>query len=252
MPLSLTYRCKSRIVKYVHKQYESESHAPEIEAFEKGGQVIEITGTKNDEYRLDILLENKVEMIVSAKNKHIISIWFNLLEQYGISSSLKGSNITTMLTKMIKNLKSNGIQFINIYSELHSQTDNPDEAIADMAAACLRFVSLQKFTSYEQVLDRIKKIENDTTSKIHLHTIHSAKGMEADKVFVIDDFFDSTQKKNMQYVAFTRAADELYVVSLPKQEEFVPPTLDIRDRIKAGVQNNQAKSDSSRNKKRMW
>ena len=220
MPLSITYRCKSKIVDFVHKQYEQEEYEPAIEPFEKGGAVYRIEGHEKDEYGLATLLKNKVEMVVSAKNKHIISIWFFLLEQYGMSSSLKGSKITTMLTKQFKGLKAEGISYPGIFTELKNRSESTDEAIADMAAASLRFVSLQAFSGYDAVFAKLKQLENDTTSKIHLHTVHSAKGMESERVFVIDDWFDSDQKLNMKYVGFTRASDELYVVKpyVPKAD----------------------------------
>ena len=220
MPLSITYRCKSKIVDFVHKQYEQEDYSPAIEAYEQGGAVYRIEGHSKDEYSLGTLLKNNVEMVVSAKNKHIISIWFFLLEQYGVSSSLKGSKITTMLTKMFKALKADGVSYPLIFDELTKRSESDDETTSDMAIACLRFVSLQKFSGYDAVFDKIKQLENDTTSKIHLHTVHSAKGMESEKVFVIDDWFDSDQKLNMRYVAFTRPSDELYVVKpyIPKAD----------------------------------
>ena len=132
------------------------------------------------------------------------------------SSSLKGSKITTMISKMFKGLKTSGVPYTNVVEELRKQLESKDEAVADMAATCIRFASLQNFKDYEAVFNKIKQIDNDTTAKIHLHTVHSAKGMEAEKVFVIDDWFDSEQKINMRYVAFTRASDELYVVTPPK------------------------------------
>lgn len=220
MPLSTTYRCKSNIVRFIKKQYEALDYVPDIHAHTKGGKVVELVDTDQDEYCLKTLLQNNITMVVSAKNKHIISIWFLLLEQYGISSSLKGSNITTMLTKMFKTLKANRVPFKNIHAELRAQANSEDEVIADMAIACLRFVSIKRFDNYEQVQAKIKQIESDTTSKIHLFTVHSAKGMEAKKVFVIDDWFDSSQIDNMKYVGYSRASDELYVVKLRQKSKY--------------------------------
>ena len=222
MPLSITYRCKSRIVDFVLKQYEKLDYEPPIEAFAQGGHVYEYVGSKEDEYNLETLLKNNVDMIVSAKNKHIISIWFYLLERYNISSSLKGSKITTMLTKMFKGFKSSNIPFSMIWSELEKQMTSTDEGIADMAASGMRFIRLLNVKDYEAIFKKIKEIENDTKAKIHLHTVHSAKGLEAEKVFVINDWFDSDQKQNMMYVAYTRASNELYVITPPK-EPYVKP-----------------------------
>jgi len=217
LPLSLTYRCKSRIVNYVKRVYDrAEYDIPDIEPYEKGGKVIDLIGSKHDYYCLSVLMDNEVDMIVSPKNKHIINIWFELLEIHNTPSSLKGSNICAMLTKLFKSLKTN-TSFPGVVGQLTVMSKSEDLNVADMAQAGLRFVTLQKFRSYEEVFAKIKQLEEDNTSKIHLHTVHSSKGLESDKVFVINDFFDSDQKINMQYVGFTRASDELYVVQLPKR-----------------------------------
>lgn len=216
LPLSITYRCKSNIVEYVKKVYEREEYElPQIESNEDGGRVRKLLGTLEDCYCLEYLLHRNVQMIVSPKNKHIINIWFELLEKHDTPSSLKGSNITAMLSKLFKGLKSN-TSFVGLVGQLSTLAKSEDDAIADMAQAGLRFITCQKFTSYDAILAKIDTLDKDTTSKIHLHTVHSSKGMESDKVWLVDDFFDSDQKINMQYVGLTRASDELYIVKVPK------------------------------------
>ena len=80
----------------------------------------------------------------------------------------------------------------------------------------------KKIEDFERILNKRKK------SNIILSTIHKAKGLEYDKVFVIDlvkgefpilfDFKDKTLKleeeRRMFYVAMTRAREDLYLITL--------------------------------------
>lgn len=80
----------------------------------------------------------------------------------------------------------------------------------------------KKIENFERILNKRKK------SNIILSTIHKAKGLEYDKVFVIDlvkgefpilfDFKDKTQRleeeRRMFYVAMTRAREDLHLLSL--------------------------------------
>lgn len=215
LPLSISYRCKSNIVDYVIDRFEkSNDDDLPIEANADGGKVVEAAGRKEDPYALKLLVDNDITFVVSPKNKHIIFIWFTLLEEYGLPSSLKGTKITNMLTKIFKDLKSNGVVYANAEKSLRLKMASEDETEADNAASAYRFLTMQrKIRDYDSLLKLITSLDKDTKSKIHLHTVHSAKGLEAEKVFLVDDFFASDQKANMEYVACTRASDLLIIVT---------------------------------------
>lgn len=222
MPLSITYRCRSNIVRHVKRTfYNEDREIPPIESNTLGGKVIQMDWDVDDPYCLKTLIEDKVEMIVSPKNKHIMNIWFALLVQHKTPSSLKGSNIITMLTKLFKALKTS-TQFFEMPTKLikmaNQDESSPDydEQMADNAEAALKFLSIDRFVSYDQIFAKLKQLDKDTTSKIHLHTVHSSKGLESESVFVINDFFESNQRMNMAYVAYTRPSRYLYIVNVPK------------------------------------
>lgn len=218
MPLSITYRCKSTIVDYAVARFEAinDSETPPIEAYEEGGKVVSLIGVEESPYRLERVLKREIKFILSPKNKHLLEIWFSLLRDYGKSSSFKGSKITAMLTTLFNDLKKK-IPFSNVGNELRVLLDHADVEIADNAGAALTFFSVRKYKDFDDVLSAIKELDKTNKDSIHLHTVHSAKGLEAEKVAVIDDFFYSDQTANMTYVAYTRASD--YILNI---KPFIP------------------------------
>lgn len=114
----------------------------------------------------------------------------------------------------------------NKWSAEIADEDNTLVNMRDTIAA-LTFIS-QNITTSAQLIDKISKLFNDTiTEGIVLSTIHKAKGLEAENVFVIDNSmtkqrsnlqdWEKVQEKNMMYVAYTRAKRKLGIL---KQEDF--------------------------------
>jgi superfamily I DNA/RNA helicase len=77
------------------------------------------------------------------------------------------------------------------------------------------------------ILKVIKEYISATNNCIRLSSIHRAKGLEENRVFIIDfDMlpltrtdqkpWEETQEINLKYVAVTRAKEELFLVSSPK------------------------------------
>ena len=72
------------------------------------------------------------------------------------------------------------------------------------------------------VIDRIYEIFADDKAGIILSSVHKAKGLEADKVFIVEpqkmpaawvkQDWEREQELNIQYVAYTRAITELVII----------------------------------------
>ena len=81
-------------------------------------------------------------------------------------------------------------------------------------------------TKVSQVISRIEKIFSDSSDGICLSTVHKAKGLEADRVFIVEPAmmpapfakkdWEMVQEDNIAYVAYTRARQEL--VFVPESE----------------------------------
>jgi len=80
------------------------------------------------------------------------------------------------------------------------------------------------------VLKKIKAYVSDKENPIRLSTIHRAKGLEENRVFIVDydkmpydrpgfQEWEKTQEVNLKYVAVTRAKETLFLVEAMKIEE---------------------------------
>jgi DNA helicase-2/ATP-dependent DNA helicase PcrA len=99
------------------------------------------------------------------------------------------------------------------------------EDLEQLASFARTFQSTEEFLTQLSLLTNIEAEEQDTKTKddeqVRLSTIHQAKGLEFDVVFVImlcDGLFPSSRssesvegERRLFYVAITRARDELYL-----------------------------------------
>jgi DNA helicase-2/ATP-dependent DNA helicase PcrA len=83
--------------------------------------------------------------------------------------------------------------------------------------------------SVGDVIEKIRQYISATHDSVRLSTIHRAKGLENDRVFILDydelprqhleqKDWEKTQEVNLKYVAVTRAKKELFLVSADKVE----------------------------------
>ena len=82
----------------------------------------------------------------------------------------------------------------------------------------------------EDILKKIYTFITETNKAIKLSTIHRAKGLEEDRIFILDydklpythldiKDWEITQEINLKYVAVTRAKEELYLVQSEPLEQ---------------------------------
>lgn len=94
----------------------------------------------------------------------------------------------------------------------------------------------RKFEQWKQncptmadVIEKVREFVSATTNSIRLSTIHRAKGLENERVFILDydelpmrhleqRLWETIQELNLKYVAVTRAMQELYLVRDAKVE----------------------------------
>jgi len=100
------------------------------------------------------------------------------------------------------------------------------DEIQQLAEFAIQFGSVEEFLTQLALLTNVEAEENprDDTERLRLSTIHQAKGLEFDVVFVImlcDGLFPSgrsvetpdgeEEERRLFYVAITRAKNELYL-----------------------------------------
>jgi superfamily I DNA/RNA helicase len=213
LPLSVTYRSRQVIVEFVNKEISGSV----MIAHKEGGEVTTI----QKETVTQQIIEHDVRMIVGAKNKSLIECWI-LLAKSKIASSLKGSRIVQELRDIIADIDPRdlndllmkiqeaveGAIIVDADGEAHYNL--PQQKI-DLMDAVPELVESFNMTTLRDFENLLREMEQDANREIH--TVHSAKGLEAEAVIVLCDWFPSDQLLNMQYVAYTRAESKLLLVA---------------------------------------
>jgi superfamily I DNA/RNA helicase len=221
LPLSVTYRCKSNLVDFTNKTIWGSEMVP----FKEGGEVETILKDKF----IERVREHNVPMIIGAKNKSLVRAWL-LLAKEKIASTLKGTGIVEEIRRLLKDFKveENGIEQLcedmkeALYAGLY--TDDMGEmqqglptTVTELYSCVQEIVDMHNIESYDEFNELLDEMSQDSDHE--LHTVHSAKGLEAHTVIVLGDWFRSDQTENMKYVAYTRAEDRLLLVEDWEREE---------------------------------
>lgn len=232
LPLSISYRCAENIVKYANQWN------PTMESSGDGrmGQVL-----------FDVPLDNVKDgdMIVCRTNAPLLQIYCKLV-LLGKKCFIRGKDIGANLKKLVEGTKEKKLNislrekgvFSKLYDKLFDSIDDVmkkyhitfDMALEDMTIEekldtieALEAIATGLHTS-DELTERISNVFSDKKSGgISLSTIHKAKGLEADNVYVAcPSLFDEVhckhdwekqQEFNLEYVAYTRAKNTLGFLS---------------------------------------
>jgi DNA helicase-2/ATP-dependent DNA helicase PcrA len=147
--------------------------------------------------------------------------------QFAITlSQLEVEPVRSQPWEMIRTVIEAGYE--DYLQETFANYRNRLEDLEQLASFARTFQSTEEFLTQLSLLTNIEAEEQDTKSKddeqVRLSTIHQAKGLEFDVVFVImlcDGLFPSSrssesvegeeEERRLFYVAITRARDELYL-----------------------------------------
>lgn len=220
LPLSVCYRCATSIVEKAQEIVEDIEPAPgAIRGEVRNGSIAEI---KNEDWVLcrnvrpliilcvDLISRNKKAHVVGAEiGKSII----NLLKKTGQSNYSKAKkSLSDMLDKTKDELRKRGV----IDPLRHPKYVNLAEKVS-----VINYLG-QNTTSTSVIIAKLEKIFKQDTKGIRLSTIHKAKGLENDRVFLIcpelipskyaTQPWQLEQESNLAYVAYTRAKKSLVIV----------------------------------------
>ena len=220
LPLDICYRCATNIIDETNEVYDVMEYGKE----EKG-----IVGTASD------ISEIKPEsMIICRNTSPIIKLYFGLLG-VGMPVYIKGDDIMTSINRFLKPYMNKSVA--NTKSELmlkldELQKDSSDEGRMKLYVFKENHTNFKALvanlsTDYEIIQVLLKKVEDLFKVKdkaVMLCTIHKAKGLEADVVYILNEglipskFATSPeqlkQEQNLKYVARSRAKNELYYLDL--------------------------------------
>lgn len=232
LPLPISYRCAKNIVEFAKK------YSPSIEPNNDGreGNVI---------FNANIEMVSDGDMVLCRNNAPLMKVYNDFIK-LNKKCYIRGKDIGLNLKKVVEStnqeklntdLSSDGV-FIRLYDSLFEtrdkmimQTGLDNKTIMNSSIMSNKLDNIKALevlseglTTSEQLIEKIKEIFSDKAKEgISLSTIHKAKGLEANNVFIACNSlmpsksakqkWELEQEKNLMYVAYTRAKDNLFFLN---------------------------------------
>ena len=239
LPLSITYRCAKNIVDFVKKI------VPTIEPNNDGrmGEII---------YDAKLSDVHEGDMILCRTNAPLIKIYCELIKN-NKKCFIMGKDIGNNLKKTVKATKENNlnvnlskkgvfsVMYKSLFGKIHSIMNENNitfEMALEDASVNEKIDTIQalevlseKINTSDVLMKKIDTIFSNKSKKgISLSTIHKAKGLESDNVFIAckslmpsktaKKEWEKKQEKNLMYVAYTRAKNKLAFLDENEFKEF--------------------------------
>lgn len=241
--LPISYRCAKNITRFAN------NIVPEMQYREDApdGMVVE---------NCHIAQIKDGDMVLARSKAPLIKLYIKLLRR-NINCYIKGQDIGSNLIKLLEdidigvlnaNLNKDGV-FVRLYDKMFTERNKLMEKRGlDMNDASLSMgimemydninalvILAERYTSKVELIDHIRRIFQDDAKGVCLSTIHKAKGLEAENVYILchsmmpsrlaHHDWEKLQERNLQYVAYTRAKNKLGFIS----EKEIPPTGSMSD-----------------------
>ena len=240
LPLSISYRCGKNIVKFAN------NIVPSIEAAENAidGEIVR-----------NVSLEDVKDgdMILCRNNAPLVQIYNEFLK-LGKKCYIRGKDVGNNLKNIVKATKQNKLNvdckedgvFVRLYDDLFTSRNKLIERFGIDATMALNSPQIQNkldminaleilaegINTSEEIIEKIEEIfpRRDKKDGISLSTIHKAKGLEADNVYIACESlmpsksakkdWEIRQEYNLMYVAYTRAKKTLGFIDEKDFEKF--------------------------------
>lgn len=222
--LTTTYRCGKKIVERARvlvPDYVAAPQAPEGEIVHLGEEQMQEQAKAGD-------------FILSRKNAPLMKHCLRLLKR-GVRAKIEGREVGKGIETLVRKQKASSIGMLMeklelwLRKEVARAQENP-KTVQDRVDAVTDQHDLisslaEECDSVDELLQRIETLftdaESDNSSRVILSSVHRAKGLEADRVFLLQETFYpggrvNQEEKNIEYVAITRAKKWLaWVTPLP-------------------------------------
>lgn len=220
-PLTVSYRCAKAVIK------EAQKYVPHIQAAPDApeGKVEALESWGAQTFRPS-------DVILCRNNAPLVSMAFKLIAQ-GVACTVLGREIGSGLVALVKKLKPSDLRDLtskldSYLSKEWAKSDGDDAAaqnVADKVATLRIFIEAARAVggTIEQLCMRIQAMfqTDEPTGLLTLSSVHKAKGLEWDRVFILNRELIGMRakttaqmqaEKNVAYVAITRAKVELYYI----------------------------------------
>lgn len=174
------------------------------------------------EWRMSDLIST--DAIICRNSAPLVNVAFRLIANR-VACHILGRDIGANLIKLIKGFRATSreelVQKLDRYEERESRK-RESETVEDRCN-CLRFI-VANCASVDEAIATIEDLFKDRANAITLSTIHKAKGLEWETVYLLDRLklmpsrfakldWQKEQEKNLLYVAVTRAKVNLIHVN---------------------------------------
>jgi len=237
LPLSICYRCPTSHIELVRRIF------PDIPIECRPEADLGTIATIEEN---DLSVENSSsylvtgDMVLSRRTAPLVKLCIKLISK-GIAATVKGKAIGELIKcdlleiyKIPEFDYSQFLEFVKKFKEIKrasfADSENEEQLLETLKdkleALTVIYSSQPDSTRIEQLEDYIDKLFSDESSPITLSTCHRAKGLEAERVFIIDPQdlplkwkkqreWQLKQEYNLLYVALTRSKRDLFVVGTP-------------------------------------
>jgi ribosomal protein S27AE len=219
LPLSITYRNPQCVVDVVNNKF------PEIplEGTGKAGSISTIS------YELGLVKYAAGDMVLCRTNAPLVPPVFDLIRR-GVKATIRGRDIGKGLLVLVKKMKVTDVtdllrkleEYKNnevrklLAADKNAQAQTISDKVDTIAALA------DGVNSIFDLENRINTIFSDEVEGVVFSTIHRAKGLEANNVFILQPEllphpmakkdWEKVQEKNIEYVALTRTLENLIYV----------------------------------------
>ena len=240
LPLSISYRCGKNIVDFAKKI------VPTIEAADNA-----VDGKIVKNATLDMVKDG--DMILCRNNAPLVQIYNEFLK-LGKKAFIRGKDIGNNLKAIVKSTKQEELNvdckkdgvFVRLYDDLFVSRNKLMDRFGIDAETAINSPQIQNkldmiraleilaenINTSEEIINKIDGIfpKKDKKDGISLSTIHKAKGLEANNVFIACESlmpskaakkdWEIRQEYNLMYVAYTRAKNILGFIDEKDFEKF--------------------------------
>ena len=247
LPLSISYRCPKNVVDFAKKL------VPSIEANE--------ANTNEGKVLYNVSLDDVMpgDMVLCRNNAPLIQVYNEFLK-LGKKAFIRGKDIGSNLKNLVKSAKQEKINldcredglFVRLYDDLFVTRNKLMEKLSIDAASAMKSpiidakldmikaleVLSEGLNTTDELIAKIDEIfpKRDKSEGIALSTVHKAKGLEANNVFVVcrslmpsksaKKDWEVQQEHNLMYVAYTRAKNMLCFVDEKEFQQYDMTNLD--------------------------
>jgi len=215
--LKTTYRCGRAIVERARE------YVPDFEA----APTVEEGVVRNCLPSEMIETATPGDFVLSRLNAPLMGVALGLIRR-GVRARIRGREIGKGLVEIVKKLRVQRVSELGDELEKYTAREMAKLSKRDPHLARTKIAQLmdnvdtintlaETVTSVEELTRKLEMLFNDEAgaASVMCSTVHKAKGLEADRVWVLEDTFKrgGIEEENCKYVAYTRARRELVLVT---------------------------------------